>query len=403
MSNIPIQDSTLPRKRRIATILPSLLPTGGVERLVISQTQEYLARGFDADLVFLDESHDVSEAVPHDCRTFDLKASRFRGALAPLVRYLRQERPDAIHAAMWPLTSVVAAARVIAGSRARLVVSDHNPLSLQYAGRGRVHRMLLRASLVLTYPLAHGRVGVSSGVADDLARLSGLRRDRFSVIHNPVVLPDNHSGHHPAAEAAWDGWNGKRIITVGRLKAQKNHRLLVRAFRRLLADTDARLMILGVGELADEIAREVDAAGLRGKVLMPGHVNDPAPYYRSADLFVLSSDYEGFGIVLIEALSCGLPVVSTDCPGGPREILAEGRYGRLVPVRDEEALAIAMAETLAAPPDADSQRVRAADFTVQRLTGSYLDLLFPDGQIRTPATSNASPRSNNPAAIGEDR
>lgn len=375
---------------RIATVLPSLVPLGGLERLVITHAREYRERGYEVDFVFLNEPHDVRGSVPQGCRVFDLKVSRLRGAVLPLARYLRSERPDAVHATMWPVTSVAAVAHRLARSRARLVLSDHNPLSLQYAARGRLHRALLRSSIALTYPLADARVTVSRAVAEDLAQLSGLRRECFTVIHNPVAPPSGNADRG-RADDAWRGWTGKRILTVGRLKAQKNHAMLVSAFRQLLANTDARLMILGTGDLAEALARQIEGEGLAGKVLMPGHVEDPVPYYRSADLFVLSSDYEGFGNVLVEALACGLQVVSTDCPGGPAEILESGRYGRLVPVRDEAALARAMAEALAQPADPDFLRSRARDFTAGTLVERYLGLLCPpDVSPLTPYPSNKS-------------
>jgi len=365
-------------RSRVAIVLPCLLPVGGLERLVLNQAEQFLAKGVDTDFVFLHESQDLAGTLPAGSRAFNLGVPRMRQAVGPLVRYLRAERPDAVHATMWPVTCLAVIAHRRAGVPGRLVLSDHNPLSLQYAGRGLLHRVLLRASMVATYPLAHARVAVSTAVARDLARLSGLAQGRFDVIPNPVPAGSDAAVDASWATNAWQGWQGKRIITVGRLKAQKNHALLIRAFARLLQRTDARLMILGVGELAEETRRNIEAAGLSGKVLMPGHVLDPMPYYRSADLFALSSDYEGFGIVLVEALACGLPVVSTDCPGGPADILEGGKYGRLVPVGDEQALAEAMAGALEEPPDPRKQERRARDFDAGVLAQRYLSLLLPD-------------------------
>src|SRR5690606_12093716 len=146
----------------------------------------------------------------------------------PLVRYLRAERPDAIHASMWPLTSVAVIARRLAGSRARVVVSDHSLLSLGYRSRGRLHRLALRSSLAATYRFADARVAVSAGVAADLAELSGIRADRFDIIHNPIPKPAK-SGSIDTDEI-WGVPRGMRILTVGSFKPVKNHALLIRAF-----------------------------------------------------------------------------------------------------------------------------------------------------------------------------
>jgi glycosyltransferase involved in cell wall biosynthesis len=276
---------------------------------------------------------------------------------------------------MWPLTSCTVVARRLARARTQVVVSDHEPLSLGYADRGARHRAALRASLAMTYRLAGARVAVSGGVADDLAALSGIPRARFDVIYNPIPSPS--TARLDDADAVWGVSRGRRILTVGSMKAPKNQALLIRAFAQLRDEPDARLMLLGDGALRGDLMAVAEAEGVGRRVLMPGFVVDPGPYYRSADLFVLSSDYEGFGNVIVEALACGLPVVSTDCPSGPAEILEGGLFGRLVPVRDVAALAAAMRESLGAEYDRAALRRRAATFSVARAADRYLELMFP--------------------------
>jgi len=362
--------------QRVTIALPDFLPLGGVERIRIVLAREFLLCGIAVDFVFANEPGDPAAILPPDVRIFDFGVSRLRGFVAPFKSYLRAEKPDAVLAAMWPFTSYCILAHRLARSKAQIVVSDHNNLAVQYAGKGALHAAALRASLALTYPLADARVGVSGGVVDGLVSLSGLSRKRFTVVHNPISAPDL-SGSTEAAEKAWQGWRGKRIITVGRLKAVKNHALLIRSFKRLLKEADARLMILGTGELEAQTHELIAQEGLSDKILMPGHVLDPDPFYISADLFVLSSDCEGFGNVIVEALACGLPVVSTRSQG-PAEILQEGRYGTLVPVGDEQALAKAMVNALNTRHDHDTLRRRAADFCPDLAAKKYLDLLFPD-------------------------
>ena len=162
------------------------------------------------------------------------------------------------------------------------------------------------------------------------------------------------------------------------MKAQKNQALLLHAFARLLETVDTRLMLLGDGPLRGALEALARKLGLADKIIMPGFIPDPTPFYRTADLFALSSDHEGLPTVLIEALACGLPVASTDCPSGPAEILENGRWGRLTPVGDAEALANAMAQSLAAEHDREALRRRAADFSPARAADRYLQLLFPE-------------------------
>ena len=225
------------------------------------------------------------------------------------------------------------------------------------------------------------RVAVSSGVAEDLASFSGLKSDRYSVVYNPVMerLP---GAQEPAVADGWRNWSGPRLITVGRFKAQKNHALLLKAFKKLLEKRDARLLMLGEGELFLATAAMAREEGIADKVFMPGVVPDPFPYYRSADLFVLSSDYEGFGNVIVEALASGVPVVSTDCRSGPGEILENGRFGLLTPVGDVDALAAAMERSLDTEHDREALKTRAGDFAPDRIADQFFRLLFPDAAKR---------------------
>ena len=163
---------------------------------------------------------------------------------------------------------------------------------------------------------------------------------------------------------------------MGTLKEQKDHRTLIRAFARLSRDFNAKLTILGEGPLRAGLESLIAELGLQSRVSMPGFVVDPYPWLRSADLFVLSSQYEGFGNVIVEALECGVPVVSTDCPSGPAEILENGRYGRLVPVDDVVALATAMSASLAELHDREKLMKRATAFSVRNISDQYLSYFF---------------------------
>ena len=176
------------------------------------------------------------------------------------------------------------------------------------------------------------------------------------------------------AEKLWCCPPGKRVLTVGSLKEQKNHPLLLRAFARI-PDPQARLMLVGMGECEVGLRALAGDLEIADRVIFAGFHPDPTPFYRTADLFVLSSDYEGLPTVLIESLSCGTPVVSTDCPSGPAEILEGGRYGRLVPVRDPAALAAAIQAALSETPDRGALQRRAGDFAPAIAAQRYLDLL----------------------------
>jgi glycosyltransferase involved in cell wall biosynthesis len=346
--------------------------------------REWLMRGFGVDFVLLQKIGDLLEIVPVGAHVFDLGVKRFRDAISPLRVYIGENKPEVVLAAMWPLTVVAVIATKLAGTGgARTVVSDHSILSRSYQHRGAAHRAFLRASMALTYRLADARVAVSKGVAADVAALSGIRRDQFRVIYNPAATgKKNLDAKFVPPEL--ENIRGPLILTVGTLKAVKDYTLLINAFSLLPQQSDATLCILGEGALRGELEQLVTQLGLQGRVLLPGFRVDTSSWYRRADLFVLSSKHEGFGNVIVEALEYGVPVVSTDCPTGPREILFDGMYGRLVPVGDVAALSESMLVALSETPDREALKARARDFSVDKIATEYLGVMFPN---RIPGTS----------------
>lgn len=365
--------------KRLALLLPDMGP-GGAERVALRLAEDFLKAGHEVDLVLLEKKGALLELVPPEVRIFDLGAGRIIDGLRPLIAYFRARRPDAIQISMWPLTIVGLLAARISRTRVRVVTSDHVVLTRQYGARGRRFQ-LLRWTIRLFYPLAYARVIVSRRAAEDMADFSGLPRDSIEVIYNPVAAPRGEPDTR-AAESLWQPGLA-RLVTAGTLKPQKNHRLLLDAFRRLLETRAAQLVIVGDGELRSELEAHAAELGIADKVVFAGFTDDPWPYYRTAEIFVLSSDYEGYPLVLIEAMLSGLQIVSTNCESGPDEILEGGRFGRLVPTGDAAALAEAIAETIVAPADPQLVRGRAEALSGHDTSGRYLELMLG---ARQPAT-----------------
>ena len=357
----------------ISILLPDLRG-GGAERVNLDLAHEFARQGHQVEFVLMQARGEFLAEAQVAFSVVDLATPRARSLPLALVRYLRQRRPDALLVAMWPLT-VIAPIMRLAGYHGRIVVSEHCVLSSQYANWGWAHRTTLRISMAAAYRLAHARLCVSEGVADNMASLSGARRRMFAVVHNPIPSRKISDAQElRLRDALWDAPNGARILTVGSMKPQKNHPLLLRAFARL-DRPDARLMFLGDGTGREDLlslARDLDVAD---RVIFAGFHPDPTPFYKTADLFVLSSNNEGFGNVIVEALSCGTPVVSTDCPSGPAEILENGRWGRLSPVGEADALAKAMRASLEDYHDTAALKRRASDFSPEIAARKYLALL----------------------------
>jgi len=353
--------------KHIAVCLPNM-GGGGAERVALEITEDLLGAGHAVDLVLVEAQGELMPLVPNGTRIIDLKSKRMRSALAPLTRYLREEQPDAMQVSMWPLTAIAIAARLLSRSPTRIVTSDH----ISYVHASALDRMIIGLTIRLLYPFADRRIVVSDLALRDLAELAGMSPDRFDLVYNPVALPRDICSR-PEVEALWQGAN-RRILTVGSLKRAKNHALLLRAFARL-QDPEARLIILGEGPLREDLLAQAKMLGIADQLVMPGFAIDPWPFYASADLFVLSSDWEGLPLVLIEALAAGLPVVSTNCESGPAEILDGGRFGVLVPTGDETALADAMAAALQRPTESAALKRRAASLS-QGAALRYRELLL---------------------------
>ena len=365
--------------KKILILLPDLRG-GGAERLHIHLANHWSSLGAKVDFALMSQRGELVTLIPKGSSIVDLGANRIRDVTLPLARYLKRARPDVVIAAMWPLTSVAVISWFLAGRPGRLYLSDHNQLSVSCLRELNISPLTLRVVMGLTYSLATGLIAVSKGVKQDMCRLGGFADSRVRVIYNPTATGvPAHREPLDVRQALWGVGFDRHILSVGTLKAQKDHACLIKAFSLLPVSLNAKLTILGDGPLRAELAALVDSLGLLGRVALPGFSVDPYPWFRSADLFVLSSRWEGFGNVIVEALECGVPVVSTDCPSGPAEILADGRFGKLVPVDDPVALAAGIVEVLRHPVDRESLMERAKDFAVGTIADQYL-AYFDEGR-----------------------
>lgn len=357
----------------LAVFLPSL-HGGGAERVMTKLAACLAAEGERVDLVLARAEGPYLDEIPPTVRLVDLAASRVLTSLSPLVRYLRRERPWALISSQGHINVVALLARRLAGVATRVVVTEHN------VAPG--HSVPLRARLfggLLArhfYPSAHAVVAVSSGVADHAAAALHLPREQIEVIYNPVVTPELERQARESVCNSWFEAAAPPVVAVGRLTPQKDFPTLIRAFRQLVDQRHARLMILGEGPERARLEALVEEQQLADTVALPGFIVNPYPYMRQAAAFVLSSAWEGLPSVLIEAMACGCPVISTDCRSGPREILEDGRWGRLVPVGDATALAQAIGEVLDAPPPAVPSAALAR-FTSATAIRQYRNLLQP--------------------------
>lgn len=362
------------RGSAIAIYLPSLRG-GGAERSMMTLANGFAERGYRIDLVLAQAEGPYMSEVHDSVRVVDLRAGRVIRSLPGLVRYLRRERPKALLSALNHANVIAVLAHRLAGSEARLVVSERNMVSLAAEDRTSQTSYLMRHLMSLTYRWADAVVTVSNGVRDDLIDAIGVPQDRVQTIYNPVVDEGLLTRAHEPIAHSWFAQGAPPVILgVGRLTPQKDFATLIRAFSLVRRRCDARLMILGEGELRSDLETLIQSLGLEHDVVLPGFADNPFQFMRNAAVFVLSSRWEGLPGVLIQAMACGTPVVSTNCPSGPAEILEDGRWGRLIPVGDVEGLAEAILATIDAEEQPNVTR-RAQDFSVERAVQAYLEVL----------------------------
>jgi glycosyltransferase involved in cell wall biosynthesis len=264
-------------------------------------------------------------------------------------------------------------ASILAQTKTKLILVEHNTLSVDKSKlfRGKFVPIFMK----WLYPYADNIVCVSEGVAQDLVSQLGLAKEKVKVIYNPVVNEDLITASQAPLNHPWFEQDIPVFLTVGRLTEQKDFITLLEAFALLRKQIVARLVILGEGELRGELEAKISKLGIAEDVSLPGFTTNPYAYMSQASAFVLSSRWEGLGIVLIEAMACGCPVIATDCPNGPREILEGGRYGYLSPVGDALALSEAMLKVLDSPIDQELLKQRAIYFSSKRAVSEYLYLL----------------------------
>jgi glycosyltransferase involved in cell wall biosynthesis len=334
---------------RLAVFLPSLAG-GGAERAMLNVARGFRDLGHEVDLVLAAASGPYLDEVPGEVRVVDLGAGRVLAAIPGLVRYLRRARPDRLYAAMDHANLVALWARRLARVPTQVVLGVRDTWGPVAAGERNLRRALVGPLARLAYPGADGVLAVSNGVADALAAATGLARSRIAVAPTPVITPE--LGRLAAAPVGhpWLAPGAPPVVLgCGRLVAQKDFPTLLRAFALLRRYRPARLVILGDGPDREPLRALAAALGVAADLDLPGFEPNPFRFMARAGAFALSSMREGSPNVLVQALACGCPVVSTDCPSGPREILAGLDQGRLVPVGDHAAMAAALGALLDGP------------------------------------------------------
>lgn len=364
----------------LSIFLPSLAG-GGAERVMTILVNQLSQRGYNVNLILACARGSYLEDVHHDIEIIDLKAAGVTTALPDLVKYLNHSKPKTLLTAMNHCNVIASLATLLSKSKTRLVLSERLHFGAHLKQTNSLKEKIVKILMHWLYPKADKVICVSKEIEKYLISNYKINPNKVITIYNPVVDLDLINASKKQIDHNWVTKKDIRlIVTAGRLNIQKNHALLLHAFKTVLESTNARLIIFGEGELRAELEQTARMLEIQDNVLLPGFEKNIFAYFNKADLFVLSSDYEGLPGVVIQAMACGLPIVSTDCPSGPAEILENGKWGKLVPTGDSDALAKAMIATLNTKSTQPDVKERAGFFSVKSAIDQYCNELYLNHQ-----------------------
>lgn len=358
------------KRMRITFFIPSLAG-GGAERMVLNLIRGLLDYPVQIDLVVATAYGELNNQIPQGINFVNLHQNRVSSALFPLVRFLRKNRPDILFSAVDNANLIAILANLLNRTKTKCVVSVHQMGSkfreIHYGFRERI----LRKGIWLLFRFAHKIVAVSSGVAEDLICELKINPSCITMIGNPIL---SNQKFEQLQNSPKKGQSDVLVVSAGRLVKEKDFQTLLSAFALVHKQLSCHLIIYGEGPERERLENQRDALGLSRDIDFPGFTEDIFQALTSADLCVVSSLTEGFGNVIVESLACGVPVVSTDCPSGPREILQDGKFGRLVDIEQPELLAEAILSSLSQKMDRSFLQDRARDFTIEKISSIYYDL-----------------------------
>ncbi|ELY42655.1 glycosyltransferase [Natronorubrum bangense] len=348
------------------------LQGGGAQKMMVNIANELSYRGYDVEMILVQATGPYEHLVDDTLTISEIGGANTFQILYNLWGHLRSSDTDVLLSTMEiPNIVSVLATRPPNPIPTVLRIANINSKK-EREGKYKAIPTLKR----LTYPRAEAIVTISDGVAEDLSEITGIDTKEMSTVYNPAYDPAIPTKATESIDHEWLNDDDKRVaIGVGNMKPQKDFATLLRAVHQVNQNEDLYLVILGRGDLKSDLESLAEKLEINDRVSFPGFVDNPYAYMARADVFVLSSAWEGFGNVIVEAMACGTSIVCTDCPGGPAEILENGRYGPLVPVGNDQAMAEAIKDVLTDPTNLETLTARAEEFSIENIVDQYERIL----------------------------
>lgn len=349
---------------------------GGAARTLLNIINNIDRLKFEPILVTLDFNGNYEDKVKSDITFIKLNTKRLRKAIIPLAKVIREEKVDLVFSTIPNYNTIAILANFLSFTRAKNIVREADNLG------GNTITNLKLIGYGWLYKLSSQVIALSEGVKENLVKRYKIKPEHVKVIYNPIDLENIRqsieNGSVKKEHFSLFKDDRKTIITAGRLVKQKDQKTLIKAFEKVNQTVNADLVILGEGELDNELKKLAKDLSIHDRVHFIGFQHNPYIFFEKADLFVLTSIHEGFGHVIAEALATGTPVISTNCQSGPKEVLDDGKYGLLTEVGNVEELAGKMLKILSMNEEEllqiqEKGYERAADFDARNIVKQYED------------------------------
>jgi len=351
---------------------------GGAETVAFHLSNYLSDKGHEVRILTINSKDQLSQRLNTEVRFTTFKKTRIISSLIPAIRFIRTKNIDCFIANTWPVTVVATIASFFcSGFRRKLFLIEHCDLGEQYKQRSKLFRLFLRLSISILYNRVNKVITVSNGVGEDLIR-KGLRNEKVRVIYDPAyphIVKNELSCQEEKKQ--WFKQGCLKLSCVGHLKKQKNYPNLIKAIEILKNEKNinCQVLIAGEGSEKNKIKAMIDEKNLNNEITLVGSITNPISLIEESDLLVLSSSYEGFGMVIVEALSVGKTVVSTDCHSGPSEIIRDNEFGYLCKVDDSLDLAEKIVFAKENKIDPEKLINRSKEFSLDRIGSLYEEIL----------------------------
>jgi len=360
--------------KKIIIYLPNL-KGGGAEKVYLNLANDWIKQGINVTFLLNKKEGDYLKFVDKNIKIINLDINRIREGLLKLPFIFYKEKASICIVAMWPLTSITILIFRLFLIKTKLIISDHVNLEKSIENETSFNLNLFKFILKITYPLTDGIICVSEGVKSQVSKISNIKKNKIKVINNPIV-PDNNYNKLLYFQK-YNKFLKRTIISVGTLKDQKNHEFLIKTFAKINKDIEAQLIIVGQGPLKNKLKNLIIELDERERISIIDFDANIFEYYLKSHIFVLSSKWEGFGNVIVEAMHCGLEIISSNCDYGPSEILENGKYGILFDHNDQNGLLKELKKLINKNKINFNKKnfIKSFDFSISKISKQYINYI----------------------------